>query len=211
MQPPPPSAPSSSSSSSPRGAPLRAQPRERRKQRVAVGMRVHHGAQHRHPQRRPRACEEVAGERERRRECRGDGAQRCRPAGEEHGEARGGEEAQGFQCALLWKNRDIHTQKSGIRNGGKSNKPRRKDRKRNGEGLGLGLGIAPPSGKPAGGSRRHTALIHALYAREQAVPPPSPEHGRAARALGTDRDKAPGSRQPRAGAALLDPLLGARP
>ena len=64
------------------------------------------------------------------------------------------------------------------------------------------LGIAPPSGNPSGETRRQTTLIRALCDRKQ---------GRAARALGADRDKAPGSRLPRAGAALSDPLLGARP
>ena len=86
----------------------------------------------------------------------------------------------------------------------------REDRKRNGEGLGLGLGIAPPVGKPSRGLRVQSARIRARHAREQAASPPSTEHGRAARALGSDRDKAPGSRQPRAGAALADPLLSAR-
>jgi hypothetical protein len=51
------------------------------------------------------------------------------------------------------------------------------------------MGKAPPSGKPAGGSRRQTTRIRGLCALEQAASPRSPEHGHAARALGS------GSRQ----------------
>jgi hypothetical protein len=112
------------------------------------------------------------------------------------------------QCVLLY---EIYTQE--LRIGRlKFNFYKSGDvRKRNGEGLGLGLGIAPPVGKTARGSSGQSARIRARHSREQAASPPSTEHGRAARALGADRDKAPGSRQPRAGNALADPLLSARP
>ena len=75
----------------------------------------------------------------------------------------------------------------------------------------LELGIAPRSGKPAGEIRLQTTLILALCEREQAASPPSPERGRAARAQSEDPRSSPGSRQPRAVAALADPLQSARP
>jgi hypothetical protein len=68
-----------------------------------------------------------------------------------------------------------------------------KDRERNGEGLGTARGIAPPFGKPAGGSRRHSTHMLALCDREQAVSPPAPEHGRDARGPPRGSARAPGS------------------
>jgi hypothetical protein len=82
---------------------------------------------------------------------------------------------------------------------------------RNGGGPSGPSGIAPPSGKPAGGTRHQATRLLALCDREQAASPPSPERGRAARGQGGDPRQAPGSRQPRAVAALADPLVGARP
>ena len=78
-------------------------------------------------------------------------------------------------------------------------------------GLGLGLQIALLSGKPAGKLKRQMACICTRCALEQAASPWSPEYGRASGALGADRFQAPGSRQPRAVAALALLLLGARP
>ena len=82
---------------------------------------------------------------------------------------------------------------------------------RNGEGWVLELGIAPPSGKPSRETRRQTTLILALSDQERAASPQSPERGRAARAQGENPPFSPGSWQPRAVAALADPLRSARP
>jgi hypothetical protein len=55
------------------------------------------------------------------------------------------------------------------------------------------------------------ARIRTRYALEQAASPPAPEHGRSARGTPRGSDRAPGSRQPRAVAALALPLWGALP
>ena len=68
-----------------------------------------------------------------------------------------------------------------------------KDRERNGEGLRRGRGIAPPFGKPAGGSRRHSTHILTFCDREQAASPPAPEHGRDVRGPPRGSARAPGS------------------
>jgi hypothetical protein len=68
-----------------------------------------------------------------------------------------------------------------------------KDRERNGEGLRRGRGIAPPFGKPAGGSRRESTRMLALCDREQAASPTAPERGRAARGSPWGSARAPGS------------------
>ena len=75
----------------------------------------------------------------------------------------------------------------------------------------LKLGIAPLAEKSAGDMRRQATLIRALCDREEAASPASPGRGRAARSQGEDPQSSPGSRQPRAGAALADPLRNDRP
>ena len=81
---------------------------------------------------------------------------------------------------------------------------------RSGEGW-AELRIAPRCRTPSSETLHQLTLIRALCNREQMASPPSPENSRALRALGVDRDSVPASRQPRARAALADPLVGARP